>query len=299
MSFDKPVHTPVMADEVLSLVGEVSPSLVVDGTVGAGGHARMMLESLTVSLLVGMDGDAKALDVARDNLSRFGERVRLVHAPYCMIEDVMQEVGYSKAGAVLLDLGLSSMQVDDPARGFSFRADGPLDMRMDQDSDLTAWDVVNSYSRDELEGVIKRYGEERWSSRIAWAIVRAREKAPINTTGELAGIVSRAIPRRFHSRRIDPATRTFQAIRIEVNRELHCLGRFLQVVFRLLEPKGRVVVISFHSLEDRMVKRAFREMEDRGLGRRVTKRPLVPSKDEVTANPRARSAKLRCFEVNG
>ncbi len=299
MDTNKPAHIPVMVEEVLSLMAEATPEVVVDGTVGLGGHAEALLASLPAAVLVGMDGDVDALSLARRRLSVFGDRVVLVHRPYCEMQEVLKELGYGKAGGVLLDLGLSSLQVDDPERGFSFASDGPLDMRMDRDTEFSAWHVVNEYSQEELERVIRDYGEERWARRIARRIVDVRANRPIGSTGELAGVVSRAIPRRFHSRRIHPATRTFQAIRIEVNDELGCLETFLNALPRLLRPKGRAVVISFHSLEDRLVKQAFRNMEDAGMGRRITKRPLVPSEGEVKVNPRARSAKLRCFEVDG
>ena len=297
METNKPVHLPVMVEEVVSLFGEANPKVVVDGTIGLGGHAEALLKALHVSLLVGMDGDNHALALARERLSCFGDRVTLMHKPYCEMEDVLKGLGHEQVGGVLLDLGLSSLQVEDAERGFSFVADGPLDMRMDREDEFSAWNVVNGYSQEELERVIRDYGEERWARRIALKIVEARRISTLNTTAELAELVANTIPRKFHPRRIHPATRTFQAIRMEVNNELGCLENLLESIPSILEPGGRVVVISFHSLEDRLVKRAFREMEDRGLGRRITKRPLRPTEEEVAANPRARSAKLRCFEV--
>ncbi len=294
---NKPVHNPVMVEEVVRLFAEISPSLMVDGTVGLGGHAEALLTSLSLSLLVGIDGDETALGIAERRLEPFDQRVKLVQGSYCEVDEILERLGYEKVDGILLDLGLSSLQVDDPARGFSFISEGPLDMRMDRSRGLTAWDVVNSYPQRELERVIREYGEERWARRITMRIVEERRVHSIDTTTELANLVSRAIPRRFHPRRIHPATRTFQAIRMEVNGELQCLDKFLKLFPGVVANGGRVVVISFHSLEDRMVKRAFRELEDSGGGIRVTKRPLVPSEEEVQKNPRARSAKLRCFEV--
>jgi 16S rRNA (cytosine1402-N4)-methyltransferase len=297
VNVNKPEHKPVMLNQVVSLFCEASPQLLVDGTLGLGGHAEALLRALPNLVLVGMDGDQHALHLAKRRLLCFEDRINLVHSPYCEMREVLKDLGYEKVDGVFLDLGLSSLQVDDAERGFSFVADGPLDMRMDRESEFSAWNVVNQYSQEDLERVIREYGEERWARRIALKIVEARQISAINTTAELADLVAKAIPRRFHPRRIHPATRTFQAIRIEVNRELECLEAFLGAIPGLLNPGGRVVVVSFHSLEDRMVKHAFRNMENQGLGRRITKRPLRPTEEEIDTNPRARSAKLRCFEV--
>ncbi|HTG47611.1 MAG TPA: 16S rRNA (cytosine(1402)-N(4))-methyltransferase RsmH [Actinomycetota bacterium] len=278
-------HEPVMAAEVVELLAGRSP--VVDMTVGAGGHAAALLEAGTAAV-IGVDRDPEALTVARDRLGSFGDRVRLVHARFSEVD--REEVG-GDAGGVLFDLGVSSMQLDRAERGFSFRNDGPLDMRMDPGEGPSAADLVNGLSERELAEVIYRLGDERRSRRIAAAIVRRR---PVTTTGELAGIVVSAVGRRPGGPH--PARRTFQALRLAVNRELEELTAALPHAAGLLGPGGRVVVLSYHSLEDGTVKRAFRDDERLQV---LTKRPLVPGADERERNPRARSAKLRAAERIG
>lgn len=274
-----------MAAEVVELLAGRSP--VVDMTVGAGGHAAALLEAGTAAV-IGVDRDPEALTVARDRLGSFGDRVRLVHARFSEVD--REEVG-GDAGGVLFDLGVSSMQLDRAERGFSFRNDGPLDMRMDPGEGPSAADLVNGLSERELAEVIYRLGDERRSRRIAAAIVRRR---PVTTTGELAGIVVSAVGRRPGGPH--PARRTFQALRLAVNRELEELTAALPHAAGLLGPGGRVVVLSYHSLEDGTVKRAF--LDDERL-QVLTKRPLVPGADERERNPRARSAKLRAAERIG
>ena len=274
-----------MAAEVVELLAGRSP--VVDMTVGAGGHAAALLEAGTAAV-IGVDRDPEALTVARDRLGSFGDRVRLVHARFSEVD--REEVG-GDAGGVLFDLGVSSMQLDRAERGFSFRNDGPLDMRMDPGEGPSAADLVNGLSERELAEVIYRLGDERRSRRIAAAIVRRR---PVTTTGELAGIVVSAVGRRPGGPH--PARRTFQALRLAVNRELEELTAALPHAAGLLGPGGRVVVLSYHSLEDGTVKRAFRDDERLQV---LTKRPLVPGADERERNPRARSAKLRAAERIG
>jgi len=274
-----------MAAEVVELLAGRSP--VVDMTVGAGGHAAALLEAGTAAV-IGVDRDPEALTVARDRLGSFGDRVRLVHARFSEVD--REEVG-GDAGGVLFDLGVSSMQLDRAERGFSFRNDGPLDMRMDPGEGPSAADLVNGLSERELAEVIYRLGDERRSRRIAAAIVRRR---PVTTTGELAGIVVSAVGRRPGGPH--PARRTFQALRLAVNRELEELTAALPHAAGLLGPGGRVVVLSYHSLEDGTVKRAFRDDERLQV---LTKRPLVPGADEHERNPRARSAKLRAAERIG
>jgi len=264
---------------------------VIDATVGAGGHAEALLES-GVRTVVGVDRDQSALRLAAARLSRFGDRFRTVRSPFSRLAEAAAAAGVEQAGGVLFDLGVSSMQLDDAQRGFSYRASGPLDMRMGEaDGRRTAADVVNTYREEELVRVIAEYGEERFARRIARAIVRARERRPISTTDELAAIVAGAVPRRRGGPH--PARRTFQALRIEVNRELEELAASLPQAAGLLEPGGRLVVLSYHSLEDRIVKR-FIASEPRLVS--LSKKPLRASVREASANPRARSARLRAAE---
>jgi 16S rRNA (cytosine1402-N4)-methyltransferase len=264
----------------------------VDGTLGLGGHAEMVLRrSAPDGTLVGFDRDPQALERARARLAEFGPRVRFEHADF---REIPARLGAAVDG-VLLDLGVSSMQIGDAERGFSFSAEGPLDMRMDPTEGFTAADYVNRLPERELADVIYRYGEEHASRRIARAIVETRRARPFTTTTELAEVVRRSAGR---SRRpgLDPATRTFQALRIHVNRELEDLGPALERIADVLAPGGRLVVIAFHSLEDREVKQTFRALSARGGYRLLNKKPIVPTEDEVRANPRSRSAKLRAIE---
>jgi 16S rRNA (cytosine1402-N4)-methyltransferase len=289
-------HEPVMVAEVIEQLEPGRGGLFVDCTVGLGGHARALLEA-GASRLIGFDRDPAAVAAARSALSGFGNRVEVVHADYRRIGAVLDEFGVAKVDGVLADLGVSSMQLDAPGRGFSFRQDAPLDMRMDTTAGPTAAEAFRDVDERTLADVIYEFGEERHSRRIARAIVAAREQAPIETTGQLAEIVRRAIPRKGYTR-IDPATRTFQAIRIWVNRELEGLDSFLGVATRRLADRGRMAVITFHSLEDRIVKHTLRALAAEDTGLRIrTKRPLVPSEAEIGRNPRARSAKLRAVEM--
>ena len=293
-----PSHQPVMVAEVLEHLAPSRGGVFVDCTVGLGGHARTLLEA-GASRLIGFDRDPAALAEARRVLSEFGDRVELVHSDFRRFNVVLDARGVKTVDGVLADLGVSSMQLDTRGRGFSFRQDDPLDMRMDTTSGPTAADAIRDVDERTLANVIYEFGEERQSRRIARAIVAARERGRIETTGQLADIVRRAIPRKGYSR-IDPATRTFQAIRIWVNGELDGLDTFLGDVARRLADEGRMVVITFHSLEDRIAKHALRALQDEGIGLRIrTKRPVVPSEAEVERNPRARSAKLRAAEQTG
>jgi len=269
--------------------------LFVDCTVGLGGHSRALLEA-GATRLIGLDRDPEALARARDTLAPWGDRVELVHADYRSIDDVLDRRQIDRVDGALADLGVSSMQFDSPGRGFSFQRDEPLDMRMDQSGGDTAAALVAGSTERQIADAIFQFGEERLSRRIARAIVEARHEAPIVTTGRLAAIVRRALPRRGYQR-IDPATRTFQALRIWVNRELDGLDRFVEAAARRLRTGGRLVVIAFHSLEDRIVKHTLRALQQRdGLVQVLTKKPIVPRDEEVAANPRARSAKLRAAE---
>jgi 16S rRNA (cytosine1402-N4)-methyltransferase len=289
------MHAPVMVAEVLEQLAPARGGVFVDCTVGLGGHARALLDA-GATRLIGVDRDQAALARAADVLTAFGGRVELVHADYRDLSAVLAARSIDRVDGVLADLGVSSMQLDEAGRGFSFRRDEALDMRMDRASGSTAAEALASVDERTLADIIFRYGEERYSRRIARAIVSARETAAIETTGRLADIVRRAVPRKGYSR-IDPATRTFQAIRIWVNRELERLDEFLVTTAASLNRGGRFAVISFHSLEDRIVKHTFRDLQARHDDIVVrTRRPVVPGDDEIERNPRARSAKLRALE---
>jgi 16S rRNA (cytosine1402-N4)-methyltransferase len=288
-------HVPVMTAEVLHHLRPERGGIFIDCTLGLGGHARALLEA-GATRLIGFDRDRHALARAEETLSAWRDRIDLVHSDYRALDDVLDARHITVVDGALADLGVSSMQFDAPGRGFSFQRDEPLDMRMDQSAGDTAADLVARSSERELADAIFQYGEERFSRRIARAIVDARRETPVATTGRLASIVRRAIPRRGFAR-IDPATRTFQALRIWVNRELEGLDRFLEAAVRRLRAGARLVVITFHSLEDRIVKHTLRALESGDAGVRVlTRKPIVPSDEEITRNPRARSAKLRAAE---
>ena len=284
-------HVPVLLAETLELLGVRPGGLWVDGTVGTGGHAEAVLRATApAGRLRGFDRDSEALERARTRLLPFGDRVRLEHADYREIEG---RLAGEAADGILLDLGVSSLQLDDAERGFSFQREGPLDMRMDRTARGSASELVNRMRESDLADLIHEFGEEPYSRRIARAIARAREKAPIATTTELAEIVRRAAPK---SRRpgFHPATRTFQALRIRTNRELDGLEPALERAAECLRPAGRMAVIAFHSLEDRAAKQAFRALETRGF-RVLTRNPLRPGEPETRDNPRARSARLRAI----
>jgi 16S rRNA (cytosine1402-N4)-methyltransferase len=309
-----PLHEPVMTAEVLQHLQPRAGGIYVDCTVGLGGHTRALLAA-GASRVIGLDRDVDALAHARSALSEWLDRVELVHADYRTLPAVLDERGLDAVDGTLADLGVSSLQLDTPGRGFSFQRDEALDMRMDQTTGETAADFIARAEERELADVIFGYGEERFSRRIARRIVDARREAPIATTLRLAEIVRRAIPHRGPAR-IDPATRTFQALRIWVNRELEGLDRFLGAAVQRLREGARLVVITFHSLEDRIVKHTFRALAGRAEGtagtdprggdvadrregpwlRILTKKPVIASADELLRNPRARSAKLRAAE---
>ncbi|MCY4147086.1 MAG: 16S rRNA (cytosine(1402)-N(4))-methyltransferase RsmH [Chloroflexi bacterium] len=302
-------HSPVLLDEIIAALmpGGAAPSRVIDGTLGTGGHSKALLEAGAERLL-GCDLDADALRAASRTLQGHGERARLFHGSYLRIHDYVRELGWEAVDAILLDLGLSSLQLDDPARGFSFRHDARLDMRFDNAAGASAADIVNTMPDEALTRLLFRYGEERHARRIARAIVAAR---PVSTTRELAELVVAALPARLRrSMRIHPATRTFQALRIAVNDELAAVEGVIPSAVDLLRAGGRLAIISFHSLEDRIVKQAFRELahsqtappglaslgSKRASIRLVNRRPIVPSQAESQRNPRSRSAKLRVAE---
>jgi 16S rRNA (cytosine1402-N4)-methyltransferase len=291
-----PCHKPVLLHEVVRLLGIKPDGTYLDCTVGGGGHAYEIARRLDTGLLIGLDWDSQALEEARARLEPFAARVKLVQANFRDLEGVLDRLGISLVDGLLFDLGLSAIHVDSPERGFSFRSDGPLDMRMDREGNpLTAAEIVNSYSRAELVRILKEYGEERWASRIVEAIIRAREREPLERTLQLAELVVGAIPAPARRRmKIHPATRTFQALRIAVNDELENLRLGLEAGFRRLAPGGVMAVISFHSLEDRIVKRFFRNRADRGEAELF--KLIRPTAEEIAENPRARSAKLRAAQ---
>lgn len=300
-------HQPVLYNEIIHLLQPHRSGLYVDGTVGAGGHAWGILEACEPDgLLLGLDVDALALQIARKRLKQFGERAILVQSSFTNLSDQLNAMGWHQVDGVILDLGLSSMQLDNPERGFSFRNDALLDMRFDQENPVRAIDLVNNLPEAELADLLYTYGEERKSRRIARAIVQAR---PIETTQQLANVIAKVSVSR--KSRIHPATRTFQALRIEVNQELDALQKVLPQAIRSLKPSGRLAVISYHSLEDRIVKHFFRdESRDcicppkqpvcdcghKATIKRLSKRPIRPTDGEISENPRARSARLRVVE---
>jgi 16S rRNA (cytosine1402-N4)-methyltransferase len=295
-------HLPVLVNEVVAWLDPKPGGLYCDATVGMGGHARAVLEkSAPDGRVVGLDRDPSALEAARVALEPFGERVTLVHARFSEARQVLERLGMIPVDGFVVDLGVSSPQLDRPERGFSFRTDGPLDMRMDQTAGETAADLLRRVDEAELARIIRDYGEERHAARVANAIVTSRRTEPLDTTGRLAAIVARALPR--HERNKSPATRTFQALRIAVNRELEELESFLEIVADCLRPGGRLCVIAFHSLEDRIVKRRLRALAGRGdvaagppRFRLLNKHVVVAGDEERVHNRRARSAHLRAAE---
>ncbi|MBS3919930.1 MAG: 16S rRNA (cytosine(1402)-N(4))-methyltransferase RsmH [Deltaproteobacteria bacterium] len=290
-------HIPVMVEEVMDLLRCEPGRTYVDGTLGGGGHSEEILKRTDPDgVVIGMEWDQKAIDEAGKRLKPYGGRARIFRENFICLPEILKTMEIKSVDGILLDLGLSSLQLEREGRGFSFRGEGPLDMRMDERRDCTAADLVNGLPLEELERILFEYGEERWARRITRAIVSEREREPIQTTRALSKIVYGAIPKKFQSRKIDPATRTFQALRIRVNEELENLKEMLESGWKVLRKEGRMCILSFHSLEDRMVKEAFRKLEREGVMHILTKKPLTPSEEEQKKNPRARSAKLRCAE---
>jgi 16S rRNA (cytosine1402-N4)-methyltransferase len=298
-------HIPVLVEEVMTLLRCGPHQTYVDATLGGGGHALEILKRTEPDgIVIGTDWDEGAITEAKEALMPFGERAKIFRENFVHLPELLETLKIEKVDGILLDLGLSSFLVEKKERGFSLKGDGPLDMRMDQRMNRTAADLINRLSLEELEYTLSEYGEERWAKRIAKVIIQERSRTPIETTHALKKVVHQAIPRRFHSRKIDPATRTFQAIRIRLNDELENLKEIMETGWMLLRKGGRMCVISFHSLEDRMVKETFRRLErggkegpaQGGVVRVITKKPVTPSKEERKENPRSRSAKLRCAE---
>lgn len=306
-------HVPVMAQQVAALLApalEAEGAVLVDATLGRAGHARALLDAHPGLALIGLDMDPSAIEESRRLLSRYAARVTLVHARYDEMAEILAGGGQPQVQGVLFDLGVSSPQLDDPRRGFAYSYDAPLDMRMDRTRELTAAQVVNTYPAERLAAVLREFGEERFAGRIAHAVVRERARAPLTSTGRLADIIRASIPAPARRTGGHPAKRTFQALRIEVNGELEALARALPAAMESLAPGGRIVVLAYHSLEDRMVKRAFAERTTdttprelpqplpsrRPRFRLLTRGALRPSAEETAANPRAASARLRAAE---
>lgn len=305
-------HIPVLLNESVDNLVLKSDGIYVDGTIGGGGHSSEILTRLgRGGRLIGIDRDETALSAAEEKLHEYKDRVILAHANFSSIKQVLHQNGIEGVDGVLLDLGVSSPQLDDCSRGFSYMQDAPLDMRMDRTSDLTASYIINNYSVQELRNIIYGYGEERWAPRIAKFIVAEREKGPIETTGRLVEIIKSAIPARARREGPHPAKRTFQAIRIAVNRELDEVENAVPEIVDVLNSRGRICIITFHSLEDRIVKNSFRKLANpctcppelpvcicgkKPVINVITKKPIIPGADEIEKNPRARSAKLRVAE---
>jgi 16S rRNA (cytosine1402-N4)-methyltransferase len=307
----KVFHQPVMVSEVLEGLNVRKKGVYVDGTVGEGGHAQQILEhSGPEGFFIGLDRDETVLETARQRLEAYGQRVTLIHENYAHLGNVLSRFHITRVSGILLDLGYSSYQMDNPKRGFSFMSTERLDMRFDMSQTTTAYDLVNGLSREKLKELFRKFGEERWAGKIAALIAKERSMAPIETAYDLSRIVTRAIPSSSH-RGIHPATKIFQALRIAVNDELEHLQRFMKAFPEWLSESGRIVVISYHSLEDRIVKNAIKYWaarcrcpkelprcmcEGNPLVKILTPRPLSPSSEELTRNPRSRSAKMRVAE---
>ena len=304
-------HIPIMLGEVLELLAPERGGIFVDGTLGGGGHSEGILKRLTDGRLYGIDRDGEAIAAASERLKPFGDKFKAIRGNFFDMKSLLANEGVTGVEGILLDLGVSSYQLDTPERGFSYHEEAPLDMRMDDRASLSAYDVVNGYSHGELTRIIRDYGEERYAAKVASAIVREREREPINSTTKLADIIKYAIPAANRREGPHPARRTFQAIRIEVNGELAELDKAIRGAHDLLNPGGVMAVITFHSLEDRIVKTIFRKNENpctcppdfpvcvcgkESKGKVITRKPILPSKVEMEENPRSKSAKLRIFE---
>ncbi len=305
-------HTSVLLEETVEGLAVKPDGTYVDATLGGGGHAFEVCRRLSSKgSFIGIDQDAAAIEAAKARLSDFGEKVTIVRSNYCDLKSRLRELGVDRVDGIVLDLGVSSYQLDTADRGFSYRVDAPLDMRMDQRQARTARDIVNNYSEMELYRVIRDYGEDKFAKNIAKHIVQERKKHPIETTGQLNEVIRRAIPMKIQKTGGHPSKRTFQAIRIELNRELDVLKDSLDEMIDMLNPRGRICIITFHSLEDRIVKGAFRKNENPctcpshfpvcvcgkvSKGKVVTRKPILPTVEEMESNSRSKSAKLRIFE---
>jgi len=292
------LHKPVLLEEALFFLNPAPGKVIVDATIGLAGHAKEIVQKISPGgTLIGIDRDSESLKIAHERLKSFQGMFKLINENFRNLKEILKSIGIEKVDGVLLDLGVSSLQLDRGDRGFSIKNNGPLDMRMDKDQVLTAKDLVNSLREDELSHLIRDFGEERFHRRIAGNIVNMRRKNQIKTTGELAEVIIASIPYSRRHGRIHPATRTFQALRIKVNDELCALEEVLKGLPHILKNGARACVVSFHSLEDRIVKNIFRELAKEGLFRILTKRIVTAGEKEIFENPRARSAKLRAIEA--
>ena len=304
-------HYSVLLNETIEQLHIRPDGIYVDGTLGGGGHSLEICRHLTTGRLIGIDQDADAIAAATERLKDYADRVTIVRSNYAQMKEVLRDLGIPKVDGILLDLGVSSYQLDNAERGFTYREDVPLDMRMDQRQTKTAKDIVNDYSEMELYHIIRNYGEDKFAKNIAKHIVQARQKAPIETTGQLIEVIKAAIPKKVRATGGHPAKKTFQAIRIECNRELDVLKDSIDAMIDLLNPGGRLCIITFHSLEDRIVKRAFKKNENPctcppnfpvcvcgnvSKGKQLTRKPIIPGEEELEYNKRAKSSKLRVFE---
>ncbi|MBC5666903.1 16S rRNA (cytosine(1402)-N(4))-methyltransferase RsmH [Eubacterium sp. BX4] len=305
-------HVSVLLNETIDGLNINPDGIYVDGTLGGGGHAYEVCKRLSdKGRLIGIDQDGEALEAAREHLKEFEDKITLVRSNYCEIDTILKDLDIDKVNGIVLDLGVSSYQLDNLERGFSYKSDAPLDMRMDQRQVKTAADVVNTYSENELFRIIRDYGEDKFAKNIAKHIVMERQKKPFETTAQLSEVIKHSIPMKFQNKGGHPAKKTFQAIRIEVNKELTVLRDSIDKMIELLNENGRICIITFHSLEDRIVKTKFRENENPctcppdfpvcvcgkvSKGKVITRKPIVPGDKEITENKRAKSSKLRIFE---
>ena len=305
-------HVSVLLNETIDGLNINPDGIYVDGTLGGGGHAYEVCKRLSdKGRLIGIDQDGEALEAAREHLKKFEDKITLVRSNYCEIDTILKDLDIDKVDGIVLDLGVSSYQLDNLERGFSYKSDAPLDMRMDQRQVKTAADVVNTYSENELFRIIRDYGEDKFAKNIAKHIVMERQKKPFETTAQLSEVIKHSIPMKFQNKGGHPAKKTFQAIRIEVNKELTVLRDSIDKMIELLNENGRICIITFHSLEDRIVKTKFRENENPctcppdfpvcvcgniSKGKVITRKPILPSEEELMYNSRSKSAKLRIFE---
>ncbi|MBU0503084.1 MAG: 16S rRNA (cytosine(1402)-N(4))-methyltransferase RsmH [Candidatus Omnitrophota bacterium] len=287
-------HIPVMLNEAVDHLNLKPGKIIIDATIGTGGHSEEIIKKISPGgRLIGIDRDEESLNIAKERLSDYQQSCEFVYGNFSDIDSILKKLEINKVDGILLDLGISSYQLANAQRGFSFQSEGPLDMRLDRNSYISAYDLVNNLNEDEISSLLWTFGQERWHNRIARHLVTERQRHAISTTTDLSDIIIKAVPYKYRYYRIHPATRTFQAVRIAVNRELEALEIALDKAMGLLESDARMCVISFHSLEDRIAKLSFRKFASSGLAEIITKKPLEPTSEEAAANPRSRSAKLR------